>query len=76
MGNVHININLSVQQLMDAIKQLPPSEKISLTEALWDDNAYIPIEHQELVLNRKQKAAENPNRLKNWDEVRKELYSL
>lgn len=73
MDDMHVNINLSVQQLMDAIKQLPVSDKITLTEALWDDNAYIPAEHRALVLDRKQKAAENPERLKDWNKARKSL---
>lgn len=37
------------------------------------DSNQIPIEHQELVLERIEKSKENPERLLDWDEVSKNL---
>ncbi len=34
MESLHLNINLSFQQLIDVVKQLSPDEKLKLNEAL------------------------------------------
>ena len=40
-----ISINLSFQQLLDAVKKLQPPEKILPNEVLWDETVLIPSEH-------------------------------
>jgi hypothetical protein len=55
------------------LKQLSPVEKAKLNEFIWNENINIPIEHQELVLDRIQKSKVNPNRMLDWDEASKTL---
>ena len=73
MNSIQLNVNLNYQQLVDAIKQLSPKEKLQINDALWEGNMDIPIEHQTLVLDRITKSRQNPSRLVNWDEASKKL---
>lgn len=73
MSDLHLNIDLSFQQLVDIVKQLNPAEKLKLNDIIWNEGAEIPIEHQQLVSERKLKSKNNPNRMLNWDEVSKDL---
>ena len=73
MENLHVNINLSIQQLVDVIKQLSPEEKLILNEAIWSEGMDIPQEHQDLVMDRIKKARQNPDRLLDWDVASKKL---
>jgi len=41
-----IAVELSFRQLIDAVKQLSPSEKLELNEVIWAEDITIPIEHR------------------------------
>ena len=73
MENLHVNINLSIQQLVDVVKQLSPDEKLILNEAIWSEGLEIPQEHQKLVMDRIKNARQNPDRMLDWDEASKKL---
>lgn len=73
MENLHLNINLSIQQLVDVVKQLSPDEKLILNEAIWSEGMDIPQEHQELVMDRIKNARQNPDTMLDWDEASKKL---
>ena len=73
METIKLNINLSVNQLVEAVKQLSPKDRLKINDAIWNDNIEIPVEHQEIVLERMTKAKANPERLLDWDEVSKNL---
>ncbi len=73
MNSINVNIDLSVKQLVKAIKQLSPREKLLLNDVLWNESMEIPAEHQALVLGRIHKAKQYPNRLVDWDEASKRL---
>ncbi|WP_269233814.1 addiction module protein [Flavobacterium flavigenum] len=73
METIKLNINLSVNQLVEAVKQLSPKDRLKINDAIWSDNVEIPVEHQEIVLDRMAKAKANPKRLLDWDEVSKNL---
>jgi hypothetical protein len=73
MEAIQLNINLSLSQLLDAVKQLSPKDRLKLNDAIWNEESEIPIEHQKLVLDRIKKASKNPERLLGWDEVSKTL---
>jgi len=73
METIKLNINLSVNQLVEAVKQLSPKDRLKINDAIWNDNIEIPLEHQEIVLDRMTKAKSNPERLLDWDEVSKNL---
>jgi hypothetical protein len=73
METTKLNINLSVNQLVEAVKQLSSKDRLEINDAIWNDNVEIPIEHQKIVLERMAKAKVNPERLLDWDEVSKNL---
>lgn len=71
MSSLSLKVDLDFQQLLDVVKQLSPSEKLKLNEAIWDNDGEIPLEHQQLVNDRIQKSKANPSRMLDWDEVSK-----
>jgi hypothetical protein len=73
MNSLNLNVNLNFQQLIEVVKQLSASEKIKLHEFIWDESMDIPVEHQKLVIDRKQKSKANPARMKDWDKAAKTL---
>ncbi|MCC9017562.1 MULTISPECIES: addiction module protein [Flavobacterium] len=73
METIKLNINLSVNQLIEAVKQLSPKDRLKINDAIWNDSMEIPVEHQKIVLDRITKAKANPERLLDWDDVAKNL---
>ena len=67
MSNVHVKIDLSFQQLEEIVKQLSPSEKLKLNEAIWKEEMEIPEEHRKLVQQRIKKSTQNPARMIDWN---------
>lgn len=70
-----IAVELSLRQLMDAVRQLSPSEKLELNEMIWNDDIAIPGAHQELVKERIKKSNANSELLQDWDKAAKSLRS-
>lgn len=68
-----IAVELSFRQLLDAVKQLSPSEKPELKEVIWAENINIPIEHQNIVNERISDYKANPEVLLDWDLASKNL---
>ena len=75
MDSLQLNINLSFQQLLKVVKQLSPSQKLKLNDAIWDDTSEIPVEHQKIVLDRKLKSKLDPSRMLDWEIALKKLKS-
>ena len=73
METINLNVNLSVNQLVEAVKLLSPKDRLKINDAIWNDNVEIPIEHQKLVAERMAKAKVNSKRLLDWDEASKKL---
>jgi len=73
METIKLNIDLSVSQLLEAVKQLSPKDRLKINDALWNEDIEIPTEHQKIVLDRIAKAKTNPERLLDWDKVCKTL---
>lgn len=73
MSGLQLNINLTFQQLVEVVKQLSPAEKLKLNDVIWEGDSDLPIEHQNIVLDRIQKSKENPERLLDWEEAAKTL---
>ncbi len=73
METIKLNINLSVNQLIEAVKQLSSKDRLKVNDAIWNEDIEIPIEHQRIVLDRMKKSKTNPERLLDWDEVSKTL---
>jgi hypothetical protein len=73
METIKLNIDLSVSQLLEAVKQLSPKDRLKINDALWNEDVEIPIEHQKIVLDRIAKAKTNPERLLDWDKASNSL---
>ncbi len=73
METIKLNIDLNVNQLIEAVKQLSPKDRLKVNDAIWNEDMEIPVEHQRIVLTRMTKAKINPERLLDWDEVSKTL---
>lgn len=73
MDSVNLNINLNFEQLLEAVRQLSPKDKLKINDAIWEDTSDIPMEQQDLVLSRAEASEKNPERLLDWDEVVKTL---
>jgi hypothetical protein len=73
MSHPSISVDLSFDQLISVVKNLQPEEKSILNEALWDEDALIPSEHQAIVLDRITKTKKNPERLVDWNTASKSL---
>lgn len=70
-----IAVELSFRQLIDAVKQLSPSEKLELNEVIWAEDITIPIEHQNIVHERISEYKANPETLLDWAQSSKKLKS-
>ncbi|MHA4893557.1 hypothetical protein ACXZ1K_02300 [Pedobacter sp. PWIIR3] len=68
-----IAVELSLRQLMDAVRQLSPSEKLELNEMIWKDDISIPLEHQAIVTERIKNSKVNPEFLQDWELASKTL---
>jgi hypothetical protein len=73
MKTIKLNIDLNVDQLIEAAKQLSPKDRLKLNDTIWNEDVVIPVEHQKIVLDRMAKAKSDPERLLNWEEVSKTL---
>ncbi|MDR6968953.1 hypothetical protein J2X31_002979 [Flavobacterium arsenatis] len=73
METIKLNIDLTFNQLLEAVKQLSPKDRLKINDAIWSDDMEVPIEHQKIVMERIEKSKLNPERLLDWDEVSKKL---
>ena len=73
MDSINLNIKLDINQLLEAVKQLSPTDRLKINDAIWNDEIEIPPEHQKIVLDRVYKSQIDPNRLLDWEEVSKNL---
>jgi hypothetical protein len=73
MDAIQLNIKLPFEQLVEAVRNLSPKEKLLLNDAIWDEQMEIPTEQQEFVRNRIQEAKQNPESLLDWEEVKKDI---
>ncbi|UFH36094.1 addiction module protein [Flavobacterium acetivorans] len=73
METIKLNIDLNINQLIEAVKQLSPKDRLRINDAIWSDDMTIPVEHQKIVLERIAKAKINPKRLLDWEEVSETL---
>lgn len=69
MNSLNLKVDLDFKELLKVVKQLSPSEKLELNDAIWKDNIEIPIEHQKIVLSRIKNSKDSPERMLDWDKV-------
>jgi hypothetical protein len=68
-------MQVSFQELMNAVKQLSAEEKNQLNEVLWSEDMAVPSEHQSLVNERIKKSTQTPERIVDWNSASKTLRS-
>ena len=73
MNSLQAEVTLNFEQLLEVVKQLSPSEKLKLNDVIWNENIDIPIEQQNLVLDRIQTSKALSSRMLDWDEASKTL---
>ncbi len=71
---ISLNIPLDFNQLIDIVRQLPPEEKLVLSEVLLEkQEVVIPEEHKTIVRQRIKASEQDPSRLLKWDDVKQNL---
>jgi hypothetical protein len=45
METIKPNIDLNVNQLIDAVKQISSKDRLKVNDAIWNDGMEIPFEH-------------------------------
>lgn len=73
METLKITNQFNLNEILEAIKQLSPKDRLKINDVIWNEETEIPIEHQKLVLNRIAKSKKNSERLLIWDDVAKDL---
>ena len=69
------NIKFNFKEIVDAVRQLSPTQKLELNKVIWEDESdiLIPLETQQIVLDRIKKAQEHPETMIGWAEAKKSL---
>lgn len=74
MSTLQVNIDLSFKQIAKAAQQLSPEEKLKLETIMWKTDKEIDLAQQRTILDRIEKAKNDPNRLLDWDEYAKKRF--
>jgi hypothetical protein len=73
MEAAKINIQVNFNQIVEAVKQMTPEERLIWNDVIRNEDTPIPVEHQQLVMKRVIEARKYPETMLDWDEVSKEL---
>jgi len=73
MSNFQIDLSLDFNQVLDIVRQLSPAEKMQLNEFIWEEDIEVPLEHQQIVIDRIEESRINPSLMLDWEEVSKTL---
>ena len=73
MSNFHIDLSLDFNQVLDIVRQLSPAEKMQLNEFIWEEDTEVPLEHQQIVIDRLEERRINPSVMLDWEIVSKTL---
>jgi hypothetical protein len=79
MNTQHIQLKepLSVDQLIDIVRQLSPKEKQKLSSVLWDETreeeVFIPEEHKKIVRQRLKRMEESPETNLSWEDIERKI---
>lgn len=52
METLKIPNQFNLNEILEAIKQLSPKDRLKINDVIWNEETEIPIEHQKWVLNR------------------------
>ncbi len=72
-----VNVQLSLNQIIDIVRQLSPKEKLQLSGVIWDETAEtdidIPVEHQEIVKQRLKWMEDHPENCLSWKDIESKI---
>lgn len=71
--HIQLKVPLSVDQLIDIVRQLSPKEKHKLSSVLWDETkeeeVFIPEDHKKIVRKRLKRMEESPETSLSWEDI-------
>ncbi len=71
--HIQLKVPLSVDQLIDIVRQLSPKEKQKLSSILWDETMeeeiFIPEDHKNIVRQRLKRMEESPETSLSWEDI-------
>lgn len=72
-----LNIPLSLNQLIDIVRQLSPKEKQELSNVLWEEireeEINIPEGHKKIVKQRLKRMEEHPESSISWEDIERKI---
>lgn len=75
--HIQLKVPLSVDQLIDIVRQLSPKEKQKLSSVLWDETMeeeiFIPEGHKKIVRQRLKRMEENPETSLSWEDIERKI---
>ncbi|HOW39498.1 MAG TPA: addiction module protein [Bacteroidales bacterium] len=75
--HIQLKVPLSVDQLIDIVRQLSPKEKQKLSGVLWEETreeeVFIPEDHKKIVRQRLKRMDERPETSLNWEDIERKM---
>lgn len=75
--HIHLKVPLSVDQLIDIVRQLSPKEKQKLSSILWEETkeeeVFIPEDHKRIVSKRLKRMEESPETSLSWEDIERKI---
>jgi hypothetical protein len=75
--HIQLKVPLSVDQLIDIVRQLSPKEKQKLSSVLWDETreeeVFIPEDHKKIVRQRLKRMDERPETSLSWEDIERKM---
>ena len=75
--HIQLKVPLSVDQLIDIVRQLSPKEKQKLSSVLWDETreeeVSIPEDHKKIVRQRLKRMEESPQTSLSWEDIERKI---
>jgi Putative addiction module component len=72
-----LNVPLSLNQLIDIVRQLSPKEKQELSNVLWEEireeEINIPEGHKKIVKQRLKRMEEHPESSISWEDIERKI---
>lgn len=75
--HIQLKVPLSVDQLIDIVRQLSPKEKQKLSSVLWDEtreeDIFIPEGHKKIVRQRLKRMKAHPESSLTWEDIERNI---
>lgn len=72
-----LNVPLSLNQIIDIVRQLSPKEKLELSGVLWDEIPETEIdiseEHKQIVKRRLKRMEDHPESCLSWEDIESKI---